>query len=414
YEISLSSGTDFSNSLSVPFADANFTSEIYVRLKVDLTAGDYNDEAITHTGGGATEVILSCSGAVLPESTEPCLYEDFSGFTDGAHGAPHSVDVSSALDDYTLVPGWEGYKVFSAGGEVKLGSSSYNGYVITPELDMSAGGSVSFDYAAYGSDNAQVQVFFASDGVNFTQLGSDITPVSEFQTHSIDVPAGTASSRLKIGTDNERIYLDNVEVYCGSSPVPELLVNPVVLSDFNYVESYGPSAEQFFTLSGTDLDGTDVSIAPSENYEISVGSGYESVPIVLSAYDGNAVTVNVRLKAGLVIGNYNAEIIYVSGGGADDVSVSCSGYVDENVGYSIATSLELAIYPNPVNTILYVEPAFADVDYAWQLMDIAGKLLEAGTATGRTTIDVSGFEAGMYFMKVISGENEAMKKLIVK
>ncbi|MEA3447251.1 MAG: hypothetical protein U9Q98_02225, partial [Bacteroidota bacterium] len=66
YEISLSSGTDFSNSLSVPFADANFTYEIYVRLKSDLTAGDYNGEAITHNGGGATEVILSCSGTVDP------------------------------------------------------------------------------------------------------------------------------------------------------------------------------------------------------------------------------------------------------------------------------------------------------------------------------------------------------------
>ncbi len=413
YEISLSSGTGFTTSLSIEYTSSVLSATtMYVRMKSGLAAGDYNDEAITHNGGGAAEVILTCSGSVMPESTDPCLYEDFSGFTDGAHGSPASVDLSSSMDDYTLVPGWDGYKVFSAGGEVKLGSSSYNGYVITPEVDMSAGGSMSFDYAAYGSDNAQVQVFFAADGVDFTQLGNDITPTSEFQTHSIDVPAGTASSRLKIGTDNKRIYLDNVEVYCGGSPVPELQVNPDVLSDFNYVESNGPSAEQSFTLSGSDLDGTDVTIAPSENYEVSVGSGYQSVPIVLSAYDGDNVSVNVRLKAGLVSGDYNSEIISVSGGGADDVSVTCSGYVDDNVGNDLPDALSCTIYPNPVKNLLSIEVSSGCNEFSWQIVDLAGKLLNEGNASDKTVVDFSAFEDGVYFVRLRFGSHVLVEKVM--
>ena len=58
--------------------------------------------------------------------------------------------------------------------------------------------------------------------------------------------------------------------------------------------------EQSFVLSGTILDGTDVTITPSTNYEISLtsGSGFQSTPITITAFDGTATPVYVRLIAG--------------------------------------------------------------------------------------------------------------------
>ncbi|MEA1872964.1 MAG: T9SS type A sorting domain-containing protein [Bacteroidota bacterium] len=417
YEISLSSGTDFSNSLSVPFADANFTYEIYVRLKVDLTAGDYNDEAITHTGGGATEVILSCSGAVLPESSDPCLYEDFSGFTDGAHGSPGSVDLSPNMDSHTLTIGWEGYKVFSAGGEVKLGSSSYEGYVITPTIDLSAGGSVSFDYAKYGSDNAMVQIFHAADGVNFMQIGSDITPGVDFDTHTVEILDGTANSKIKIGTTTKRIYLDNVEVYCGiQTPDPVLYVNTNELTSFSYLFGEGPSLSQSFELSGNDLDNSQLEITPSLNYEISLSesSDYTSNPVVLNSFDGNSMSVYVRLKADLPVGDYNNQTIIISGSGAASLSVTCSGFVQDNVEIGHFTDESIQIYPNPVSHSLFVEFGQSFEHFTWTICDITGRVFNTGQESEfdkTIQIDVSNLQSGLYVLILTDGHHRITRKI---
>ena len=106
----------------------------------------YYAEIITNAGGGATTLNVSCNGTVTDIVTGPCLSEDFSGFTDGTHATPGSTDISVTLNSYTQEPGWSGLKVFSAGGEIKLGSSSAAGYIITPTLVLSEGASVSFSY----------------------------------------------------------------------------------------------------------------------------------------------------------------------------------------------------------------------------------------------------------------------------
>ncbi len=332
YEISLSSGSGYTNSLNFPYSSADLSpTTVYVRLKSGLAVGTYNSEFITNSGGGATDADVACNGSVSAVSSDPCLEEDFSGFSAGTHASPNSTDVAGLLDSYTQTSGWAGLKVYQAGGEIKLGSSSAVGYIITPTIDLSAGGTLEFDYAKWTSDNSMVQLFHASDGINFVQIGSDISTTDDFQAHSVEISGGTALSKIKIaGTD--RIYLDNIVVYCGGAPsTPILSASPTTLSEFNYIEESGPSNEQNFNLIGSDLDGSDVSITPSTNYEVSLSaiSGYQSTPLVLSSYDGSSTTIYVRLKSGLLSGFYNSEIIEITGGGADAISITCNGSVDE-------------------------------------------------------------------------------------
>ncbi|MDD4150388.1 MAG: T9SS type A sorting domain-containing protein [Bacteroidales bacterium] len=332
YEISLSSGSGYATSILVPYSTATLTSTpIYVRLKSDLSVGTYNSEYITNSGGGAIDVDVTCNGTVSDISTDPCLSEDFSGFTDGSHASPGSTDVSSSLNTYTQTTGWDGYKIFSAGGEIKLGSSSAAGYIITPTVDLSAGGTVEFDYAKYGSDNSSMQIFHAADGVNFSQVGSNSTPITDFQTHSVEITDGTASSKIKIGSSTKRIYVDNIEIYCGGlAPTPELTANPTSLTGFYYTYGSGPSNEQSFVISGSDLDGTNVIVTPPANYQISEipTGGFQSSAIVLSAFNGADRSIYVRLKEGLDAGTYNSDLITISGGAADNVTVSLNGYVE--------------------------------------------------------------------------------------
>ncbi len=331
YEVSLTSGSGYASSINVACAGATLASTpIYVRLKSGLTVGTYNSELIANAGGGAATVNVTCNGNVSDVITGPCFSENFNNFTTGTHASPGSTDISTTLDSYTQTTGWAGSKVFSAGGEVKLGSSSAAGYLVSPAIDLSAGGSVSFDIQIFGTDAGKVQIFHAPDGVIFTQVGSDITPTAAYTTQTVQITGGTALSKIKIGTTQKRVYLDSINVICGGSvPTPLLSVSSSTFSGFTYVAGSGPSVVQSYNISGSNLDGSDVTITPSVNYEISLasGSGFASTPLVLTAFNGASTAIYVRLKSGLSVGNYNSEIIANAGGGATSVSVVCNGNV---------------------------------------------------------------------------------------
>ncbi len=304
YEISLTSGAGYQSTPITITAFDGTDTEVYVRLISGLAIGDYFSEIITISGGGASNITVDCNGSVQDPATTPCLAENFDNFTAGTHATPSGTEISGSLDTYTQTTGWTGSRIYSAGGEIKIGVSGENGYIVTPTVDLTAGGTLSFDYAKWGTDLSVIQVFHATDGVTFVQVGSNLTPTTDFQTANIDITDGTALSKIKIGTDVKRAYLDNIELTCGGIvPTPELEVNPSVLSGFTYVVGSGPSTEQSFVVSGTLLDGTDVSITPSTNYEISLtsGTGFQSSAITLPAFDGTTTTVYVRLVSGLAM-----------------------------------------------------------------------------------------------------------------
>ena len=114
-----------------------------------------------------------------------------------------------------------------------------------------------------------------------------------------------------------------------AAPTPVITVSTPTLTGFTYVQGAGPSTEQNFTVSGTDLT-SDISIAASTNYEISLtaGTGY-TTPILLSPLGGTVgtTTIYTRLKAGLTAGPYNSEVINITATGATPQTVTCSGTV---------------------------------------------------------------------------------------
>lgn len=110
-----------------------------------------------------------------------------------------------------------------------------------------------------------------------------------------------------------------------------LTANPSSLSGFSYVTGSGPSASQFYVLSGSNLTPAsgNITITGSADYEVSVDNSIFST-VVNAAYTGGTLTaknVYVRLKAGLAAGNYNNQLVVNSGGGAPAANVTCSGSV---------------------------------------------------------------------------------------
>ncbi|MFH1121732.1 MAG: FN3 associated domain-containing protein [Bacteroidota bacterium] len=117
-----------------------------------------------------------------------------------------------------------------------------------------------------------------------------------------------------------------------TSSGPIITATPNTLTGFIYGAGNGPSTSQSFSLSGSSLSGYpgNITIAGSASYEVSNNNttfgASTTVPFTSSTL--SAVDVWVRLKAGLVSGEYNSEVVSVSGGGILlPVSVTCSGTV---------------------------------------------------------------------------------------
>ncbi len=165
----------------------------------------------------------------------------------------------------------------------------------------------------------------------------------------------------------------------GEAPTtPTISVTPISLTGFTYIEGSGPSAEQSFTVSGSDLE-ADISIAATTNYEISKtsGSGYATPLTFTPAEAATPQTVYVRLKAGLSVGDYNGEEITATSTGAADKTVSCSG------------SVTAPPDPEPTNhatafAATVATPAYSAVDVTWA--DATGGTVPDGYVIKASTV----------------------------
>lgn len=117
------------------------------------------------------------------------------------------------------------------------------------------------------------------------------------------------------------------------------------LGNFTYVFGSGPSAEDSFTASATNLGGSLTITAPS-GYELTTtsGSGYAN-PLVLNPDPSGEITsttVYVILTSGLAVGNYSGDITLSSAGATDEL-VAVNGNVTAvtNLCFDLSAGSEL-------------------------------------------------------------------------
>ncbi|HBQ59509.1 MAG TPA: hypothetical protein DD671_07750, partial [Balneolaceae bacterium] len=146
---------------------------------------------------------------------------------------------------------------------------------------------------------------------------------------TFDIAEWTVQSPNYLETVDQQAILTSVfgaYTFTPSSD-PLLSVTPTIVTGLDYLENSGPSSAQSLAVSGSNLDGTDVTLAAPSNFEISEteGSGYAG-SITLAAFDGSEATIYVRLEAGLADGDYSGSIT-VSGGGAESETITLIGNV---------------------------------------------------------------------------------------
>jgi len=110
-------------------------------------------------------------------------------------------------------------------------------------------------------------------------------------------------------------------------------------------------------------------------------------------------------------GIYTYSIIATDGNGL----YSTPEYVSVSVGTVDIEEMdvnEYAIYPNPVNNTLYINGG--NTEYSYEMYNGMGQNVANGNATGNTQISINGMAEGIYFLRITTGTQVRIEKIVVK
>lgn len=216
-------------------------------------------------------------------------------------------------------------------GSASLGFNAANDAIYTPQI--SNPNQLSFWYRRSSNSTAwTLNVQVSTDASNWTSIGTITNASTDYQEFTYDL---SSYSNIYVRMLDQRLsgaherYVDDFTVTAKTSPTPTITVTETSLTGFTYVVGSGPSAEQTFKLSGSNLT-NDISVSAPTNYEISKTSGSGWASSLTFTPSGGTVaeqTVYVRLKAGLSEGSYNNETINISSTGATSKTVTLNGSV---------------------------------------------------------------------------------------
>jgi hypothetical protein len=153
--------------------------------------------------------------------------------------------------------------------------------------------------------------------------------------------------------------------------------------------------ERFQIAIGSSTDPADFTVISAGSYE-EAPTEWTQYEYDLSAYDGQTIRVGIH---------------YV---GYDSFVLQMDSFVVEGtLGLNNIQSLDMNIYPNPVNgNFVTIQTPINGVKYV-EVFDITGKRL-INTSLSADTLEVSSLSAGMYLIKVTVEGQSKTSKLIVR
>jgi hypothetical protein len=185
FEVSLDDET-FSSSVNVPYTGGELSAtNVYVRLKSGLSAGNYNSETISNEGGGATTQDVTVSGTVY--KVEPTNHA--TSFASAA-GTPDHSSIDISWTDATGGTAPDGYLIkasttsFAAIVDPVDGTTESNGTLVKNVLGgvqtatfSSLSPSTTYFFKIYPYTNSSTNINYKTDGsVPTTSLATDAPP----------------------------------------------------------------------------------------------------------------------------------------------------------------------------------------------------------------------------------------------
>jgi len=287
FQISRTSGSGFiSTPISLTQSSGTVdATNIYVRLKAGLNAGDYAD-SIGISSTSATFKSVMCKGTVT--------------------GATIIASISS-LSDFSYL---KGAAISQSKSFTISGSLLEAGVYIVPP-----------SYYEVSTDNST----FVSTSLLLTPKNGTLDSTIIYVRLVAGLAVDDYSGYIMLSTTNGITK----DIACtGSVLGTKITTHNYPITSLNYVYNSGPSDQQSFVVSGEYLT-SNIVITPNSNFQISKVSGgsFSSTAITLTQTNGSvdSTRIYVRLKAGLSIGNYTGNIALTTTGAT--ASVSCSGSV---------------------------------------------------------------------------------------
>ena len=333
FEFTVTPNSGFSFSITSISFGSRSTSTGPVSFSLRSSADSYGSDLTTGTLGTNNSAWTLRSSTGLSISRSAATTYRIYGY--GGTGTPSANTANWRIDDLTVAMTASGAETTPAAPTISSPSSiTTTGF--TANWAASSGATKYYlDVATDSGFTSLVSGFNNLDAGNVTSYA--VTGLSPATTYYYRVRASNSA-----GTSSNS---QNQVALTSSLSAPGISVSPTSLTGLSY-NGNGPSTAQSVSVTASNLTGAPgaLSVAGSANYEVSTTdatSGFgTSVLLNYTNATLDATNVWIRLKANLAAGNYNAESITISGGGAATAgTVTASGSVSKPTISFPATNL---------------------------------------------------------------------------
>lgn len=256
-----------------------------------------NGANIDYKTGGA---IPQTSGAT---AAGPCFSEDFNSIING--NSTDSNGSGTAWSGNTDFP--VAVKAFQAGGAVRLGTSDFVGSVTSRALtEISGNVTVKIKVKGWTTVEGGLKVILGSASQTLTYTAVMSSAFEEVSATFTGVPA---DSTLKIETTAKRAFIDNVEIFCGTSTSTTLATD-----HFRSKTSGDWTAVSTWESSHNGTSGwADADLAPSGSASgVNVQSGH-----TVLINNNSVIITNTSVNGVLKVTDYNFQVT-----GSDDYELN--------------------------------------------------------------------------------------------
>ena len=258
----------------LPATDVTKTSFVANWAAVE-GADEYNVELykVTEVEGGSGD-------------PETIISEDFTNFT------KTNTDVQYTINDYTVTDGWEGYKIYSEGRIIRVGSSSNAGWLKTPLLSAEGEVTVGFSTALYNTNDTGSVLSVSIKGADNSVIKSeDYTPGQDLAAYEM---TATVTGEFYIefstsgSTTKKRANVDDVVVSVATSTATELVTKVATTETSHRFDNLESGCNYRYRVQAKDA------------YGASSYSAYQNVAVLTSVVElpVGATTVEVYTLTG--------------------------------------------------------------------------------------------------------------------
>lgn len=167
-----------------------------------------------------------------------------------------------------------------------------------------------------------------------------------------------------------------------------------------WVKYQPQDGDQFTMIAMTKKNGVPVDYAYKQ-FNTEDPNAYEHLGISFENPGTECDSIMIVFLTAMSINS--SSVLYV-----DDVSLVYSG-----VGIENHKEFSESIYPNPASDVLNIDME-GEQEYKWTFRDLTGRTLLTGKGTGKSTLNVKDYPAGVYMLTLNINGCERTRKVVVR